>query len=106
MPGTGGPHPLPLTPHEGYGVRGDLRSTPNRCERALGYGRAAIDKWLGKWALANGRMAMHECRRRVGWRSRSRYRLYTSRQDVRTVDEVDRFLPSLERNDHRSQEYS
>lgn len=73
MPGTVGPDPFPLTPDEGYRARGNLRSTTDRRQRALGHRRAAVDKWLGERPFANGRTAIHKHRRRVEWASGLRH---------------------------------
>jgi hypothetical protein len=67
MPGTIGPDPFPLAPDKGHGVRGDLRSTANRRQRALGYGRIAVDKWLGERSFTEGRATIYERRRRGEW---------------------------------------
>jgi hypothetical protein len=90
LPGIIDPDPLPLTPDEGSRFGGDLRSTPDWCERALADGRAAI----------------HEHRRRVEGASSLRHtRLHASRREVFSLDELDCCVPSLRRHEHRSQEY-
>jgi len=66
MLGTVGPHPYPMTPDEGHGARGDLWATTDRCQRALGYGGAAVDKRLCERPFADGRAAVYEHWRRVG----------------------------------------
>ena len=69
MPGTVGPHPYPMTPDEGHGARTNLCSSPDRRQRALGYGGAAVDKWLCERPLADGRAAVYEHWRRIRWAS-------------------------------------
>jgi hypothetical protein len=74
MPGIVDPHPLPLAPDEGYSFGGNLRSTTNWRERALADGRAAI----------------HEHRRRVEGASSLRHtRLHAPRREVFSLDELD-----------------
>jgi hypothetical protein len=65
MPGIVDSDPLPPTPDEGCGAGGDLYSTTDGREWTLGHGGAAIDKWFRERALAHGRTAIHEHRRRV-----------------------------------------
>jgi hypothetical protein len=96
MQGTVGPNPYPMTPDEGHGVRGDLRAATDRRQRALGYGGAAVDKWLCEWPFADGRAAVYE-----RWRHA---RLHTPERDVFPAIGLGRSVPSLERKDRRAQE--
>ena len=73
MPGTVSPDPFPLTPDERHRARGDLGSATDRRKRAFGYGGAAVDKWLCERPFADGRAAVYEHWRRIGWASGLRH---------------------------------
>jgi hypothetical protein len=94
-----------MTPDEGHGARTNLCPSPDRRQRALGYGGAAVDKWLCERPFADGRAAVYEHWRRKGCAAGLRHTVpQAPKRDIFPIDELNRSITSLERKDRRAQE--